>query len=224
MPKLGVSSKRALIDKNNTTIVAVTSVAVFVVVFAMVAAKTLASQATYQNHVISAKRAAVKQLKEDITAGNQLKTSYQAFVGTSQNVLGGSPHGSGAQDGDNAKIMLDALPSNYDFPALATTLETLLTNANVQITSIIGTDDELAQNSNQTSPSPEPVAMPFEVTVTGDYTAIQNLVSLFDRSVRPFQIQTLTISGDQSKLTLHITAQTFYQPAKSLKIGTTVVK
>lgn len=217
-------TKRALIDKANSTVVAVVSIGVFVLIFSLVATKTLASQAGYQNRVISAKRTAVNQLKADVDAGKKLKSSYQAFVNTTQNILGGSPGGTGPQDGDNATIVLDALPSSYDFPALTTSLEKLLNNASVQIDSISGNDDEVAQATNQSSSSPQPIPMPFQIAATGDYSAIQNLIGEFEHSIRPFQLQTLDLSGNQNQLTLNLTAQTFYQPAKSLNIKTTVVQ
>lgn len=222
--KPGLSAKRAQIDQANTRVVVVTSIAVFVLIFCAVAVKALMSQAAYQNRVISAKRVAVDQLKSDIAAVDDLKVSYKAFTGTTQNILGGNPDGSGPQDGDNAKIVLDALPSSYDFPALATSLEKLLTSQNVQITSISGTDDEVNQNANTSSATPQPVPMPFDISVSGSYDGIQGVVNTFEHSIRPFQIQTMDISGDQSSLTLDLTAQTFYQPAKTLNITTKVVK
>jgi len=218
------STKRALIDKANTRIVIYVSVAAFILVFSLVATKTLVSQAAYQNRVISKKKVAVSQLKTDINATEDLKNSYDAFTHTTQNVLGGSPEGNGAKDGNNAKIILDALPSSYDFPGLTTSLEALLGSQNVKIKSITGTDDEVAQSANQSSTSPQPAPIPFSVSVEGDYNGIQNVISAFERSIRPMQIQTIDLSGNQSSLTMNITAQTFYQPAKSLNIGKQVVK
>lgn len=222
--KAAPSSKRALIDQANARVLIITSVAVFVLIFCAVATKALINQSAYQSRVISAKRTAVNQLKNDLPAANDLKASYKAFNSTAQNVLGGDPGGIGPQDGNNAKIVLDALPSNYDFPALATSLEKLLTSQEVQITSITGTDDEVNQGANVSSAAPQPVAMPFNISVTSDYEGIQGVVSTFEHSIRPIQIQTMEIAGDQNNLTLVVTAQTFYQPAKSLNITTTVVK
>jgi hypothetical protein len=225
MADKGITTKRALIDKANGSLVVVAGIAAFLTVFCLVASKTLISQAGYQNRVLKAKHAAVAQLRSDITAGNQLQTSYQAFTTTTQNAIGGDPNGSGEKDGDNAKIILDALPSNYDFPALATSLEKLIQEANgLKIANITGTDDEAAQSSNSTSATPQPVPMPFQVGVEGNYQAVQSLVTELEHSIRPFQIMTVTISGDQSDLTMTLTAQTYYQPAKSLNISTKVVK
>jgi Pilus assembly protein, PilO len=213
-----------MIDKANTTIVAATAVAAFVVVFTLFAGKTLISQAAYQNRVISVKKKAVAQLQTDIQATNNLVSSYKAFVDTPQNVLGGNPNGNGPTDGDNAKVVLDALPSKYDFPALATSLEKLLTSQNVQIQSITGTDQELAQANDESSPDPQPVAMPFQVSVTGSYKSIQALVGAFGASIRPFQIQTMQFSGSDSNMTLVLSAQTYYQPEKVFSITKEVVK
>jgi Tfp pilus assembly protein PilO len=219
------TTKRMQINQANTRIVAYVSVAAFILVFSLVATKTLVSQAAYQNRVIGAKRTAVNQLKKDIDATNDLKTSYEAFTTTAQNAIGGNSSGAGPQDGNNAKIVLDALPSDYDFPGLTTSLESLLTGQGVKITNITGTDDEVAQGTNKSSVNPQPVPIPFTVSAEGDYTSIQNVVSAFERSIRPMQVQTFDIAGgNDGKLTISLGAQTYYQPAKSLNISTKVVK
>ena len=217
-------TKRALIGKANSNIVITTSIAAFVVIFALVAGKSLMSQVAYQNRVISAKKQALSQLESDIAAVDSLKESYLDFVEGSPNVLGGNPEGTAEQDGDNAKIVLDSLPSKYDFPALTTSLEKLVTGQNLQILGISGTDEEVAQKDQQTSTTPAPILMPFQVQVSGAYTSIQSLVGVFERSIRPFQIQTIELSGDESSMNATINAQTFYQPEKSLNIKTEVVK
>lgn len=224
MEKMQLSTKRILIDKTNSRIVAYTAIAAFMVVFSLVASKTLIGQAAYQNRVIDAKKQAVSQLKTNIQSTSSLVTAYQAFVGTSQNIIGGTPSGNGPKDGDNAKVVLDALPSKYDFPALVTSLEKMLTSQNVQIQSITGTDDEVAQSSDQSSASPQPIAMPFQISVTGNYKSIQNLVNTFNSSIRPFQIQTMQLSGNEKNMTLTMTAQTFYQPEKVFDISKKVVR
>lgn len=218
------STKRALIDKANASIVAYVSVAVFILIFSLVAVKVLVSQAAYQNRVISKKRVAVNQLKTDIHTSAQLKTAYTAFTSTAQNAIGGDPKGSGPKDGNNAKIVLDALPSSYDFPGLTTSLENLLAGKGVKIEGIGGTDDEVAQSANQTSTTPTPVPIPFTLSVSGPYDNIRNVVDTLGNSIRPMQLQTLELTGTSNNLTLNITAQTYYQPAKSLNINKQVVK
>jgi hypothetical protein len=217
-------TKRSLIGKANSTMVIATSVAAFVLVFTLVAGKALLSQMAYQNRVINEKEKALTQLKADVAAVDSLKSSYRSFVNENPNVLAGDPNGTGPQDGDNAKIILDALPSKYDFPALTTSLEYLITSQNLQIMGISGTDDEVTQQQQQASAEPVPIAMPFQVQVNGAYAGIQGLIDLMDRSIRPFQIQTMELSGDESSMIANITAQSFYQPEKSLTIEEEVVK
>jgi Tfp pilus assembly protein PilO len=201
-----------------------TTVAAFILVFTLVAGKSLVSQMNYQNRVIDAKKTALKHLKEDLQARDTLQQSYNSFIAQNPNVLGGDANGTGDKNGDNAKIVLDALPSRYDFPALTTSLEKLINDQNLKIMSINGTDEEATQAANATSPNPQPVAMPFQIQVNGSYQSIKDLTDVMLKSIRPFQIQTLELSGDQSNMIARIAAQTYYQPEKDLNITTKVVK
>lgn len=218
------SVKRVLIDKANTRLVVTVSIAIFAMVFSLVAAKTLWTQSSYQKRVIDAKNKAATQLQANVEAMDKLSTSYNAFVNTSTNIIGGNSLGSGPQDGNNAKIILDALPSKYDFPALTTNLETLLSDQQVVLVNISGVDDEIAQSGNTNSPNPSPVEMPFQLSATADYAKTQALIEAFERSIRPIKMTTLDISGTQDKLTTTISALTYYQPAKSLNIREEIVK
>lgn len=224
MPSPIASVKRSLIAKSNTTMVAVTSGACFIVVFCIVASVSMFGQFMYQNRVITANQTALNLLKSNLNAVDTLEKSYDAFLGTPTNIIGGDPSGTGPQDGSNTKIVLDALPSKYDYPALATSLENILTSQGVQIQSITGTDDAAAQANNESASTPSPQPMPFQVVVMGSYQQIQNVVDAFNRSIRPIQVQTLELSGDQNKLTLTLSAQTYWQPARDMSISSQVVQ
>lgn len=218
------SVKRAMVDKTNSTVVIIVSVAAFIVIFSLVATKAFMSQAAYQNRVIKEKRIAVEQLKADVKAVDKLKESYDLFVSTPANAIGGKLIGNGVQDGDNAKIVLDALPSGYDFPALATSLDALLSSQEVKILNITGTDDEVTQSANQSSGTPQAVPIPFQASLSADYGKIQNMLVATERSIRPIQLTMLDLSGMQDNLTAVVSAQTYYQPAKKFNIQTKVVK
>lgn len=217
-------TKRSLISKANSTMVVATSLAVFVLVFALVAGKSLLGQMAYQNQVISRKKQALNVLRADLQARDSLAESYNSFVASDPNVLGGSLKGSGDSDGDNAKLVLDALPSKYDFPALTASLEKLILGQGLQISGISGSDDEANQADKQSSSNPQPINIPFQIQVRGSYAAVQNLVSVMQRSIRPFQISVIDLSGDENNMTAVISAQTFYQPQKNLDIVQEVVR
>ncbi len=218
------STKHTLIDKANNMMVVVIAVGSFITVFSLVASKALLSQQAYQSRVTAQKEKAVKQLKSNINAVNNLQTAYKAFVETPDNLLGGNPKGQGDKDGDNAKLILDALPSKYDFPALATSLEKILTGENFKIQSIGGTDEEIQQGGNTASPNPQPVTMPFQVSFTGSYASMGFLLATLEKSIRPIQVQTLDLSGQNGNMQAAISGQTYYQPAKNLSITTKVIK
>lgn len=128
----------------------------------------------------------------------------------------------GERDGDNAKIVLDALPSKYDFPALASSLEKVLSSGDYTINNITGVDDEVNQQTNETDTAP--VEIPFQVGASGSYASIQKLVDSLERSIRPFSVTKITFSGDDGELQAQVDAKTFYLPEKTLKITTKEVK
>lgn len=217
-----VSQKRTQLEKANTRMVITVGVAAFIVVFSLVASQALWKRMSHQAQVINAKEEARNQLETNIETVDDLQLAYNTFISADDNVLGGNPTGQGDKDGDNAKIVLDALPSKYDFPALATSLEKVLKDNNSNINSISGTDEEA---ENVDSPSADgPVEVPFELSATGNYQSTQDLLSLLQRSIRPIQAQTLSLSGSNSDLVMNLTAVTYYQPARTLEVQTKVVK
>lgn len=217
------TGKRLQINKANAMMVIVVGIAAFMVSFSIVASRALWQKYSYQSRVITEKGKAEKQLEANVKAVNSLITSYQAFVQTPDNVIGGNSSGSGDRDGDNAKITLDALPSKYDYPALAASLEKVLTSNNFTIKSITGNDDQIAQsqaNNNQ----PQPTAMPFQIEVTSNFDSLKSLMSIFERSIRPINVQSLDMQGNNGSIDITISASSYYQPAKTLNVQTKVVK
>jgi hypothetical protein len=220
-----ISSKRLAIDRANTQVVAIAAVAAFISVFSLVAAHSVFVQNQYQSRVITAKNLANNQLLVNLKSVAQLEAAYTAFTTTSTNVIGGQTNGTGQNDGNNAKIILDALPSSYDFPALTSSIEKLLTGQNVTITSITGVDDQLNQQTNVSSAKPTPVPIPFAFSVSNaTYQSIQQLVTTLQDSIRPISIDQLTLSGGANNMTLTVNAHTYYQPAKNLQITKAAVK
>ncbi len=223
MAKVTLSSKRFQIDKANAQLAVIIAVSAFVTIFSVVSCKALLNKRAYQSRVIQKKELAAKQLTENLKARDKLVTTYQEFVASGVNLIGGTSGGSGLQDGDNARLILDALPSKYDFPALATSLEKILTERNYQIDSLVGIDDEIAQQKTDAT-TLQPIVMPFSIGVSGTYARINDLLSVFEDSIRPFHINKLQFSGTNSDLKLTLDAKTYYQPEKTLSIKKEVIK
>lgn len=218
------STKKIAIDKAYATTMIVIGISTFLVVFSLVASKELYSQMRYQSKVSSKKEKALKTLKDNLAGSYQLITSYQAFANQPTNALGGNSKGDGPNDGDNPRIVLDALPSKYDFPALTTSVEKLLKDNGFSITSIDGNDEEVSQSGQDSSSDPQPIPMQFSVEVTTTDKRVKELVQLFERSIRPIQVHQLALQSQNGQLKVTVTAQTFYQPEKSLNVKSEVVK
>ncbi len=205
---LQVSNKHLQIDKANSLILIAAAITTVIVVFSLVAANSLIKQMSYQNKVISMRSKANKQLGDNIKSVAALKTSYDAFENSSESVIGTADK--------NSKIVLDSLPSKYDFPALATSLEGLITASGSSVQGITGTDNEALASQN--SANPEAIEIPFSISSKGNFASAQQLVTNMQRSIRPFTITALTLSGSDTTLQAKITAKTYYQPEKRLEV------
>jgi len=220
-----ISTKRLAISKANAQMVAIVGVASFITIFCLVASQAVWSQLLYQGRLTSAKTAANNMLQKNSKAYDQLSAAYDTFNSASTNAIGGNSNGTGEKDGTNSNIVLDALPSSYDFPALTASLEKVLKDQNLTISNISGTDDQLAQQDNLLSPTPQAVPIPFSFTITSaNYTSVQQLISTLQSSIRPIAIDSMTISGSANNMQLTVNAHTYYQPSKSLNITKKVVK
>lgn len=220
-----ISMKHVAIDKANARTVATVAVCIFVVIFSLVAARSVWSQTRYQAKVIGAKEKAHQQLDKNLKAFDSLVASYKAFDSTSTNVIGGNSSGNGNNDGPNSKIILNALPSTYDFPGLTSSLEKIFKDQGLTVSSITGTDDELNQKGNTSSATPQPVEIPFSFTVSNaNYASIEKLVTRLQQSIRPIQVDAMILSGGASDMTATINAHTYYQPGRNVEITKQVVK
>lgn len=223
--KTQISTKRLAISRANAQMVAIVGVAAFVTVFCLVASKAIFSQNRYQAHVISAKEKAHHQLQDNLETYNKLATAYKAFDSAPSNVIGGTKDGTGPNDGSNSKIILDSLPSTYDFPALTSSVEKILADNGLKVTEITGTDDQLNQQKNTSSPTPKPVSMPFSFTITNaSYGSVSQLITKLQQSTRPIQIDSLELSGGVNDMTVTVNAHTYFQPAKNVTISKKVIK
>jgi hypothetical protein len=221
-------------DRANAKAVIIVGIAAFVSVFCLMASHAVFSQNSYQRRLTVAEEATLSQLKTDSDNFKKLKAQYDVFVKKSTNIIGGSSSvqvqnpvsgGDESRDGNNKDIVLDALPSKYDFPAVATSMEKILTAQNLTIAGLSGTDEQLSQQSVGCSANPQPVAMPFSFQITGaKYDQVQTLIKTLQSSIRPIQIDTLELTGSAQSMQLTVNAHTYFQPCTKLNITTQVVQ
>lgn len=217
-----ISMKKLALTKANAQIIAVTAIAAFITVFCLVGANYLLGLRSYQAKIITADHSADANLIVDNIAKSKLVHAYENFVDQNPNILG-TNNQTGAYVYNNATIILDALPSTYDFPALTSYLQQLSKVGGLTLSSIGGNDQSATISSTQSS-APAPVSMPFTITVNqASFQSIQSLFSTMLASIRPLQIDSIDISGADTNITLTINAHTYYQPSKQFKITTETI-
>lgn len=215
-----ISLKKIQLDKTNKTIYLVVLSCSVIAALALVSGKSFISESLYYRRILEKKEKAVSQLKSNESALGTLKDSYAAFVSQDPNAIGGRLSGTADRDGDNAKLVLDALPSTYDFPALVSSLEKILSG--YKIDGISGTDDYITQSQIETPG--ELVEIPFTISVTTDYEGMVRLSDILDKSIRPIVVKTVDVSGQSPTLSVVINAKTYYQTSKSMEVKTETLR
>jgi len=223
-----ISSRRVKLNKTQQTVLAVIGLGSFIVIFSLVSSKSLISQMAFQNKVESAQQTSLSQFKSDNSNAYDLVNSYKLFNSSSTNIIGQPVIGTGNNNGTNSKIILDALPDKYDFPAVATSLEGLLTMKGITIVGISGTDTVGSTTSSiaamPVAGAPTAVPVPFQFNVTGTYANEQLLISNLLNSIRPIDIESISMSGSDANLTMNVTAETYYQVPTGLVTSTETIK
>lgn len=218
--KKTTSIKHVQINKSQTTMLAVIASATVVVIFSLFATKALIVKGLYQGRALDARKDVVKQLKSNYDSANKLFDQYKFFANQDPNFLEGKIAGTTNLDGDNPRLVLDALPSKYDAPALASSIEKLLNNEKVTFNSLTVKDDP-SGNSDQAQAEPSAIPMAFAFEGGTTYPTAALLMSDFEHSIRPFDVNTFEISGNDGDLKISAAMSTYFQPAKSLNLQPT---
>lgn len=220
-------SKGLKTNQSEPKLVLIVAVATIITVFCLVSAKTLFSQASYNRRVVDARRQSLDQLNRNIETSKTLVTQYQIFqTGNPTNIIGGknsSDPNLQPPDGDNARIVLNALPARYDFPALISSVTKILDSNRAVNQSIEATDDSGSVKSDpQSKPLPQTITL--TVSGTASYEAVKSIVRDFERSTRPFYITEIDLRGSDANMAFTLKMNTYFQPALSLELTTKEIK
>lgn len=200
--KLNIKIK---IDKSQSKTIAYIAVASFLLVFGLFTSKTLFGLYIYQGRVITAQKTSISNIASDQKVANNVVTAYKQFVNQTINIIGGPSTGVGSTAGNNSKIILDALPQTYDFPATMSSMQALISIPGVIVDNLTGVD-----NSLTVVQAIQPTPIPVSFSVSGTYASIQTLLGDLNRSVMPLDILSIQLNGTDSYLTASISAQVYY--------------
>ncbi len=223
---LPTSIKHVQIDKAQSTVMIAIAVATAVSIFCLFSTKALVSQASYQRRVINARHDVVRQLNKNLESAKNLASQYQIFDSTNPNILGGkntTDPNSNPPDGNNARLVLNALPTKYDFPALISSLSKILDADGIDSQNISASDQPESFDSKPTA-NPRPVSIPLSISGSSSYAGLQTLIKDFERSTRPYDITSLELSGSSTSMSISMIMNTYYQQAKSLNLGSKEIR
>lgn len=194
-------SRREKIVKANSTVFVATAIAAVIVMFSLMSIRFLWQQKQYNDRVVTAKTQARDDLKQNLENIDKLAEQFPALEESSST---------------NSSTILHALPPTYDYPALATAIESLAQTSGVTLSGGLGEDQSsTAQTSSSVS---QPQEIPLDINVKGDYASVVKFITNLERSIRPISASAVTYTGGNTGLTAHISATTYYQPARNLDV------
>lgn len=206
-----LSNKTQQIEKAATNIFVIVAISSVVVSICLVLMNLLWSQSQFNSRVQNEKEQARNTLQENIEKSDELLSSLAAFENSGDII----PKQKGKT---NSAVVLDALPSRYDFPALASSIQNIADASKVTLLSFEGKDNQAS--AEQTATDPKPEEMEFNASVEGTYSKIRKFISGLERSIRPIQVNKMELGGSDASLKLDFSATTYYQPAADLSVTT----
>jgi len=200
-------TKREKINKANSTVFIAVAIAAVVVMFSATSFKFLWSKMTYNSRVISAKSEARDLIKTNSANLDTLSGQFGTLDASATT---------------NSKVILHALPPVYDYPGLATFVESLAQQSGVSFPGSVGQD--ISASAVKTSTVSSPQEIPLNIEVNGSYDSIVQFIKNTEYSIRPILITNVEYSGTSDQLKAVITATTYFQPARDLGVGKKEVK
>lgn len=195
-------TKREKINRANSTVFVAVAVAAVVVMASLIAMKFLWTQLSYNSRVISAKVVARDQIADNNDSVDSLSKEFIDLESSAST---------------NSKVILHALPPSYDYPGLATYIESLAQTSGVTFPGSVGQD--ISESAITSSVVSEPKEIPLSIEVNGTYDSIVQFIKNTELSIRPIHITNVEYSGTSERLKAVITATTYYQPTRDLGVG-----
>ncbi len=224
--KVALTGKRQQIAQSNKVMFLWVAGASVIVSFALVASVFLVKQMIFQTKIIAAKAETNNTLQDNIETTPDLKREVEKLI-ANQNLT----EARAKADQNNLSVIFDALPYVADEIGFGSSLQSILlaglgTPENITINSL--SDSTAVEEGVEEAGLPIPEGaqeVAFTFTITGTDKDIKEILTRFDRSIRPIQIDSLSLqAGGGNRVTATIQARTFYQPAKTLELKNKTVK
>lgn len=224
--------KRSQIAKANRTMFIAVAGGAAIVSFAIIAAVFLGQKLVFNEKVLIEKNKTVSTLNANNKAVSGLEANVRA-LDTNTDLAKVK-----ASNTDSAiQVILDALPSDANSLALGGSLQNKLlagisglTLESLQVDPVQGVEilddssvvDASATTDDSTAPSDNQVTFTF--VVSGDQTALTNVLTNLEKSIRTIDITGFTIENQGTTQRLTVQGRAYYEPAKTVTLTDKVVK
>lgn len=188
---------------NNTLVVTMMLIAVVMLVVGFIVSRAIFKTISFNNRVISEKRQVESKLKTNVKNLGTIMGNYEVFEET----------------GAGSDVVLKALPTEVDIPALLTRLEFMFNSSGVSFGgfSIEGAENVLAGGETELS-SETPLEATVTISISGPYANIKQALSNIENEIAPYKVKTLGISGNDREASAQITFVMNFLGAKSVDI------
>ncbi|HET8689825.1 MAG TPA: hypothetical protein VFL81_00060 [Candidatus Saccharimonadales bacterium] len=217
--------KRQQIAQANKMIFIWVAVAAVAVSFCAVALQFLVREGLFNQKIINAKAATNRTLESNIASADQLKANVQALLAdTNLNAVR-------TKDTDNnLQVVLDALPTDGDSTSFATSLQTIvLVGAGAKVSQLSTSGQFSGDGGGDSSAGDltdsgsliqtDASTLPFAAQINGTYKEVRGTLDDIAKTIRPINITTMNITGQDTDLSVTLNGNTFYLPAKTVSLG-----
>jgi len=227
-PNNAALRKRTQIAKANRTMFLWIAASSAIIGCALVVTFFLSQKLIYNEKVLNAKEKTISVLKANNAIVSDLET--QVRVLDTNSALASAKSSDSEQ---TIQVILDALPSDANSLALGASLQNKLlagipglTIESLQVDPVIGIESLGSAGSTQDASTVTDTSnqITFQFAVSGDQTALKQVLTNLEKSIRAIDITSLRIETQQSKELMTIQGRAFYEPARTIQLQDKVVK
>jgi len=204
--------KRQQIDSSKRTMFIAVASSAFISGVALVVTFFLVQQIWFHIKVIGAKQDTLSTIKKNITEVDDLKDNVRVLeTNEALNSVKSS------NDSSALQVVLDALPTEPNADALGASLQDKFIGgvSGIRI-------DSLAVDNVDTEDGDGSIG--FTMTVHGSADGLKELMTRFERSIRAIKLLSVNIQSGDDGLTMTIGGEAYYEPGRTIELGTEVVK
>ncbi|TAH33601.1 hypothetical protein EYC58_00515 [Candidatus Saccharibacteria bacterium] len=212
--------KRQQIASANKMIFVWVIIASVVVSLCGVTMQFLVRQAIFNQKIINEKLKTQSTLSKNIENVAKLKQNIDALqADTNLAQVKANP------EDTNLKVVLDALPTTDDRTALGASLQqVILPKSGVNTSDITTVSQASSDATTPLATSSETPTANFTFAATGDYPRIKSMLSDLERTIRPLNVQKLSLQGVDGQVKAAVEGVTYYLPPQTVQLGKKSIK